>query len=225
MKLKLPITLVAVDCVTPSETIRSIRYTLKSVEVAEVVLVTDRDFGYGEYIASAIDAFRSFRPIISKQGGRLDYEDFVLRKLHTTFQTSHVLFSEWDSAVVNPSAWNPSWLEFDWAGAPWVFPEDLQEGYPPCTAQNCVGGGGFSLRSRRLCEAVAGMIPEGEPSISLSDVYICRTRRRELEDLGMKFMPFAEAWKFSCENRFYASEFGFHGRRTIELNNWRWDLR
>ncbi len=222
MKLKLPITLVAVDCVTPLETLKSIRYTLRSVEFEEVVLVTDN-------IAHL--AVRSYaneipiRTIYAQQGGRLDYEDFILRKLHTCFHTSHCLFQEWDAAVVNPAAWNSSWIEFDWSGAPWIFPEDSQPGYPPTTAENCVGNGGFSLRSRRLCEAVSQLIPEGDPSIALSDVYVCRTRRKELEDAGMKFAPFAEAWKFSCENRIYAGEFGFHGKNTIALNGWKWDSR
>lgn len=220
MKLKLPITLVAVDCVTPLETLKSIRYTLRAVEFEDVVLVTD-------YQRHGMESFLSIPTVIDcQQGGRLDYEDFILRKLHTCFQTSHCLFQEWDSAAINPAAWTSSWLEFDWAGAPWSYPADCEQGYPPCTAENCVGGGGFSLRSRRLCEAVSQLIPEGEPpSIALSDVYICRTRRKELEDLGIKFAPFAEAWKFSCENRIYAGEFGFHGKNTIALNGWKWDSR
>jgi hypothetical protein len=217
---------VAVDCVTPLETLRSIRYTLRSVEFEDVVLVTDSEKAMLSPEFGRQQLEFGFRCLSVQQGGRLDYEDFILRKLHTCFSTSHVLYQEWDSAIINPAAWNSSWIEFDWIGAPWVYPEDSQPGYPPTTAENCVGGGGFSLRSRRLCEAVSQLIPEGEPpSISLSDVYICRTRRKELEDLGMKFAPFAEAWKFSCENRIYSGQFGFHGASTIKFNNWQWDFR
>jgi hypothetical protein len=100
MKLKLPVTLVAVDCVKPTETLKTIVYTLRSVEFDKVVLVTGPPGHIGVEFEDA-----GVTVIQSVQGGRLDYEDFVLRKLVTCFDSSHCLFMEWDSGVLNPAAW------------------------------------------------------------------------------------------------------------------------
>lgn len=211
---------------TPLETLKSIRYTLKSVSFEDVVLVTSTSPD-SDTFAQLFNAQREigFRVIESQQGGRLDYEDFVLRKLHTCFKTSHCLFVEWDSGVVNPIMWQDSWGNYDYIGAPWCYPENLQPGYPATTAANCVGNGGFSLRSRALCQDVAALVPEGTPGIGLSDVYICRTRREDLELVGHKFAPFEVAERFSCENKIYSGQFGFHGKQTVSMNGWNWDLR
>jgi hypothetical protein len=84
-----------------------------------------------------------------------------------------VLLVQWDGYVCNPDAWDPAFLDCDYIGAKWFWHNDAMR----------VGNGGFSLRSRRLLEALQ------DPRIALSvveDETICRTFRPLLErDYGI----------------------------------------
>ena len=57
-----------------------------------------------------------------------------------------MLLIQWDGYVVNPEAWDPAFLGCDYLGAKWYWHDDGMR----------VGNGGFSLRSRRLLDALAG---------------------------------------------------------------------
>lgn len=79
------------------------------------------------------------------------YLAFVLRGLAGTVTTSHVLVAQWDGWVSGPAAWNPALLEWDYIGAPWPSLD-------AAAGKVEVGAGGFSLRSRRLLDALAGLV-------------------------------------------------------------------
>lgn len=159
-------------------------------------------------------------------GPREEYERQIICDLPKWFTTDFCLFQEWDSAIMNPAAWNNDWMQFDFIGAPW--PYDFTEiGYPPCIQENCVGNGGFSLRSRRFCLNTAALFANnGQPieALRLSDAWISRTIRPQLEQAEMKFAPEEAAMQFSCENRFYNGQFGMHGKNTIAMNGWKWQF-
>ena len=137
---------------------------------------------------------------------RRDYSKFMFKELTKHFDTSHVLTIHADGYVVNADAWDNSWLEYDYIGATWWYKDNMN-----------VGNGGFSLRSKKLCDILAHNELEGQ-HYHPEDHHICRTYRASLEALGIKFAPEEVANKFSIEaynvappyNR-YNGQFGFHG--------------
>ena len=136
-----------------------------------------------------------------------DYCEWICTELYKHVPTSHVLIFQWDGYVKNWRAWSNDWLQYDYIGAPWGFPDGHN-----------VGNGGFSLRSRRLMEIVAT-----DPAIKRhhpEDRRICRDYRPHLEQVhGIRFAPEDVARRFSIEgwgqaNRTHTTEFGFHGVRV-----------
>jgi hypothetical protein len=99
-----------------------------------------------------------------------------------------------------------------------------------------VGNGGFSLRSKRFCEATARV---AEYKLALDPAYrfapedqlICNGPgwdakpdpdfNARLLRRGMKFAPVTVASAFSWERHdndpAYAGQFGFHGKHSLEL--------
>jgi len=117
-------------------------------------------------------------------------------------QTSHFLFIQWDSWIINPAAWTPEFLNFDYIGAPWWY----DDGYN-------VGNGGFSLRSTRMTQFVADnycLYPH--PFARNEDDLLCRAYRGSLEHKGFKWAPAALAFRFAFERLIPENKpFGFHG--------------
>lgn len=226
--LELPaVTLLSIDAVDPFRTIKAMRYSLLQAKFADAVLVTDRKKYHPDMVRTIGGQGRIDQITVHfvEAGPRSDYERQIVCELPRWFKTDFCLFQEWDSVIINPSAWNPDWLNYDFIGAPW--PYDFHEaGYPPCTKGNCVGNGGFSLRSLRFCEETGNLFHLSKPkeATQLSDAWICRTSQMHLDYAGMRFAPEDDALKFSCENRFYNGQFGIHGKNTIAMNGWKWDF-
>jgi hypothetical protein len=193
MKVKLPdVTLVAVTSVALEATARALAISLDKLEFAEALLLSDR------LPKTPLDAriqWRQIQPLKT----RADYSRFVLRQLAEHIATSHVLCVQWDGYVLDGSAWNPGFLDYDYIGAVWPHFSDGRN----------VGNGGFSLRSMRLLKAAADLQYDGaEPE----DVFICRTSRTALEERGIRFAPATVAQLFSYERAApTGGEFGFHG--------------
>ena len=130
-----------------------------------------------------------------------DYSEYVLKSLVRDIGTAFVLLIQWDGYVTNPAAWRDEFLDYDYIGAVWSWHcDDMQ-----------VGNGGFSLRSRRLLEALQ------DPTIQMAgvaeDETICRTFRPYLERrYGIRFAPTDTAERFSFEVGYPVRQpFGFHG--------------
>lgn len=139
-------------------------------------------------------------PILS----HADYSRFMVKDLLAYVDTDHVLVAQWDGHVVNPAAWSPEFLLFDYIGARW------DNTLHRTAAHHNVGNGGFSLRSRALLEALQ------DPAIEVTlaeDATICRQYRGYLEDRhGIVFAPDAIADRFAFEHFEQPSmSFGFHG--------------
>jgi hypothetical protein len=129
-----------------------------------------------------------------------EYSRFVLVSLKAYIRTPYVLLIQWDGYVVDPSAWSDAFYCFDYIGATWLQKDGTK----------IVGNGGFSLRSRKLLEAMSSQeITLHHPE----DDCIAKTNRTVLEDrYGIHFADPATADRFSYE--FDApgiAVFGFHG--------------
>ena len=129
-----------------------------------------------------------------------DYSRFVLFELGNQLQTDFALIIHFDGFVVNPVAWEESFLEYDYIGARW-----------PWHTIDQVGNGGFCLRSLRLLNATASSRFD-RPGIP-EDELICRVEKNYLEtDFGFRFAPNEVADRFSMEHAgLPKNSFGFHG--------------
>jgi len=136
--------------------------------------------------------------------GIRDYNRVVLKDLAAHIHSSHVLIVQWDGFITHPEMWRPDFISVDYIGPPWYH-----GGHP-----GMVGNGGFSLRSKRLLDALASM--ENLDTTEPEDMVICVQRRAELErEHGIRFASLDMAQAFGCEYGKYRASFGFHGMHNF----------
>ena len=193
--LNLPdITLIAIDTVNHALALRALARSCDGARYARVRLLTDR-LPPDVRVSPGVDV-ATIGPIASRDA----YSEFVLKRLAPFVDTSHALIVQWDGYVVNPAAWTPEFAECDYIGARWYWqPEGFR-----------VGNGGFSLRSRRLLDALQ------DPRIVLADaedLTIGHAHRPLLESAhGIRFASEALADRFAFEAAHpIGKPFGFHG--------------
>ena len=189
--LRLPdVTLVAVDTVAHRLTALAVEECLRRVEFGAAYVFSDDD-------CMLVDGARlvTIAPMDGPGAWR-----FFWGKVPDFIHTSHVLVVQWDSWIINPSAWTSEFLQYDYIGAPWWYGDECN-----------VGNGGFSLRSLRLMDLLrdnAGEFPIEHPE----DDVICRKYGLRLKALGFKFAPVELARRFSVERSMrWLAPFGFHG--------------
>lgn len=201
MKKSLPsISLICVDCLNANRAINAIEECKKSFDFGSVKLLTS--------IPSHYEHAVRIKPLNSL----IAYSVFMVTKFHEFIDTDYVLVVQRDGFIINPKSWDDSWVEkFDY-----IAPLFIQ--YPR------VGSGGFSLRSKKLMQAVSESMPDWDWTqkqadeiqgwmgmyedgfISLSERYSNR----------FKIAPPEEAMKFAQGGSpdmefYYPYPFGFHG--------------
>jgi hypothetical protein len=127
------------------------------------------------------------------------YDDFLIKGLHSFIQTDFALIVQWDGFVLSPANWKSDFFEYDYIGAVWPW-------QPPSFQ---VGNGGFSLRSKKLLQALQDFrVISHHPE----DRAICQTYRDLLErEFQVRFAPPEVADLFSFERHPHSGSFGFHG--------------
>ena len=200
-RLALPqVTLVCVDTRTPTLGLEAMLRCMAQVRFADAVLFTTTE-QRGVLQAGPrrpnTDVLRFEAVDVPDVAA---YSHFMLRGLLAHVSTGHALVVQWDGYVVDTTAWSPEFLQVDYIGAPWP---DARPGFE-------VGNGGFSLRSRRLLEALQD---PGFPPRHPEDVCIGVDHRRRLEaEHGIRFAPIALARRFAHERGTRSgASFGFHG--------------
>jgi hypothetical protein len=182
------VSLVCVETRYPELARYALDRCLAAAEFKECLLLSATRHDLPDYIQQVAIA-----PIDSIEA----YSAFMLRDLGRYFSGQHVLIVQWDSFILHGEHWDPDFLNYDYIGAPWE--------HRPVA----VGNGGFSLRSRRLVDALATMQFD---QVHPEDHVICELRRDELEARGIIFAPPALAARFAFEARPHATpSFGFHG--------------
>jgi hypothetical protein len=184
------VTIVGVDCVNFKRLQKAAFECLHRVKPAEIRLYTTIP-GTGV----------PWVPIINITNRR-NYSVLMVRELRHMFDTKFVLVIQHDGYILNAGAWTDRFMEYDYVGAPWEGRSKL----------DCVGNGGFSLRSRKYCEAAAKVIPRGD--CHCEDIKCCRKYRGQMVEAGIRFAPPALAAKFSKEFGVWDGEFGFHHSKT-----------
>lgn len=189
--IELPhVTVIIVDTFNYAAAIHAIKKTLTQIKPAKTVWFTDRTFDLPDVEIRHIEPLK----------GKSDYSRFIIKGLAQAFETSHCLIIQHDGYVLDGSVWDNDFLNYDYIGAPWLYPDDRN-----------VGNGGFSLRSLTLQTAMwqDDFIEIVEPE----DEIIGRLYRRYLEQKwDIRFAPEEVAHRFSYElHEPYSKTFGFHG--------------
>lgn len=188
-----PATLVCADTQFPHLAVHAMRRSLAQCRFAAAKLFTD---AAGAREAAGLDAEVVVIPTLASS---FDYSRFMLKELLPHVATDFVQVIQWDGFVLRGDAWSADYLAYDYVGAPWWFRE----------AGRNVGNGGFSLRSRRLLEALQ------DPEIAARDPednVICIEHRDRLEARhGIRFAPTDVAKRYAFEGEWPTGvEFGFH---------------
>ena len=184
------VTLCAIDTRTPHLAANALLRCTAGLTFARTILFTDSDPHRAGVEVVPIAPLRS----------AADYSAFVLKDLLAHVATDFVLIAQWDGFVLDPLRWEESFLAYDCIGAPWSKAPPGRE----------VGNGGFTLRSRRLLQALQ------DPALRLhhpEDIAVCQTNARVLEERhGIRFAPRELASRFAFEDGPPAQPtFGFHG--------------
>jgi hypothetical protein len=191
--MQLPdVTLCCVDTRDPALALWALQRCMAQVQFAQVLL-----FSRTTLVPDPPAGVR----VIDVQVNDIEaYSRFMLRGLGPHVRTSHVLVVQWDGFVRDAASWDPSFLRYDYIGAPWR----------DAAVEREVGNGGFSLRSRRLLQALL------DPEVAIThpeDESICRVNRELLERKhGVRIAPPDVARRFAYERvEPPAPTFGFHG--------------
>jgi tetratricopeptide (TPR) repeat protein len=188
------VTLACVDTVNHALALRALERSQRDLRFARVLFLSDR-IPDGTPVPAGIEWKR-----IARLQSRDDYSRFVLKSLLRHVETQHVLLIQWDGYVVNPDAFDAAFLECDYIGATWFWFHDGMR----------VGNGGFSLRSRKLLEALQD---ERIRLTEAEDITIGRAFRPLLErDYGIRYASETLADRFAFEAAYPTGmPFGFHG--------------
>jgi len=177
----------------------SLDHTLAATPDVESVLVcSNRQFYSTDNFVEIADDFNKH-----------DYELFCIKLLLAHVETEFVLICQYDGMAVNKNYWTNEFYNYDYIGAAWSPAFGLDEQYR-------VGNGGFSLRSRRLLEALQ------DPTIPFDgaeDVVICQRYADYLRSrYHITYAPIGLADQFSQEwNTDHGRTFGFHGLLNLPM--------
>jgi hypothetical protein len=204
------VTIIAVTGVNPKEALWAIEHSCEQIKFASAKLITPHEI-------------KSNKGVEIIKSGDIDYEEysrFIVYELWKYFETSHVLLVQYDGFVANPEEWSDEFLDYDYIGAPWPSPQDDFSYRDEYGDVYQVGNGGFSLRSKKLCELPTKLNLEWKSYSGFynEDGFFCIHHRKLLEKNGCKFPSVETAAKFSyetpLENIEFTVPFGFHGKNN-----------
>jgi hypothetical protein len=201
------VTLICADCVHVEDSVKVLDRCMTGCTFGDVKLLSSQQ--------TASPYLHKIAPLKSL----VEYSVFMLKRIHEYVDTEHMLVVQHDGWIINPSSWNPDWLNYSFIGPLFIHNHNIDD--------RSVGTGGFSLRSRKLMEAVSKMVPDWDHTEECTarvqnhlgcyeDGAISMMYRQRLENLGFKYAPPMEAVKFSQggntdKNYWVERPFGFHG--------------
>jgi hypothetical protein len=199
--LNLPqVTLCCVDTRLPHMALEAMKHSMSKAHFGHAILFTCPDHNLKDLPSDiTVVAVPHINTIEA-------YSHVLLKEMGPHVQTSHQLIIQWDGYVIDPTMWRDDYLAVDYIGAVWPQFHDAHR----------VGNGGFSLRSKKLLNALTS--PDISPQHP-EDVCIARTYRTLLEQRwDIRFADEAMAHDFAFErDRETRSSFGFHGLSNMAL--------
>lgn len=149
----------------------------------------------------------------------------LVEKLHLRFKTQYVLTIQDDGFPLRPGL-EKFVGKWDWIGAPWVRHCTYYDFYP---YKYCVGNGGFSLRSKRLCECASAYYRKYFSRLPYwwyllgDDLFYCRTLRYLFPSVRERYFwasaEEASSFSIECNLDFLGNgifPLGFHGKAGWE---------
>lgn len=190
--LKLPnITLVAVTDNEIEECKEALRKSCEGIEWGAVTLITPQ--------LGSIDAWNKF----------------IIYDLHTYITTDFAMLIHADGYVRNPEAWQDSFLDYDFIGAPWPLPHD-EYSYRDEDGEIVRVGNSVSIRSKKILSLPSSLSIPWRPYYGNTneDGFLCCHNKRLLEENGIRFAPLEVARYFSKEHEIPENKgietFAFH---------------
>jgi hypothetical protein len=212
MKLKLPnVTAVCMQGYGPEKDMlyknvcdrlrMALPYMLRFFEFKEIILIAPEDLNI-EGIT-----YHHTKPLTYNE-----YQSWRLHQMSDYVDTEFCLMFQDDGFPLNPDMWRDEFFEYDYVGAP--ITKDMGILYK----EEMIGGGGFTLNSKRLLEFTKKIPQPNEYGFYVNeDTSIAVAYRDEIVSLGMKICPHTIARHFSIQNPIddqvsLYNTFGFHGR-------------
>lgn len=219
------ISISCIDTLNYEKTIQAIKKTIENVNITKVYWFSDIDI---QEVLSV--------PVIWEKIDKFNlsnFEDSVgkihLKTIPAVVDTDFNIIVHYDGFAVNKSAWTDLFLDYDYIGAVWPWHQKNEN----------IGNGGFSLRSKKLYNALldlnVGYLLEdfdqnirkkysskgaSNKMIIPEDVIISRVYRPILEkEYGIKFPSEELADRWSIEHNYSSpwlgKSLGFHGKHGI----------
>lgn len=219
------ISISVLDAYTYTPTVNAINKTLDVLgdKISKVYWFSDVDYTWEKRVET------QWVKIPRMKNYQDDYKAISLKLIPHICIEDYNLILHPDGFAVNRDAWTDEFLEYDYIGAAW--------------GDGRVGNGGFSLRSRKLYDALLDLDVGLKSSdynhiIHISDYHIinaqgqyeipednviCKIYKSELETkYGIKFAPTHIANRFSVEHNYnhewVGRSLGFHGKHGIAKN-------
>lgn len=199
------ISLTCIDTLNKQGPIRAIKTTLDTIpQISKVYWFSDIPFP--EELRCEVEWIKVEK--IRPENFLEDYNLLSLFLLPTIVKDDFNIVVQSDGFAVNSDAWTYEFLDYDYIGAVW----------PWIGSDTNVGNGGFSLRSRKLYEALLSI--RAYENEGIEDNIICIHNRPILEnEYGIKFAPVEIADRFSVEHNvdspWLGKSLGFHGKHGI----------
>jgi hypothetical protein len=175
------VTLVTIETMYHGLAKRAMEETLARVPFKHVMVFSDQDFLPGA------------KHVKIEHGNMLSYCNLLLKGMLEHVETPFVIFQQWDAMVHDGSKWNDYFLLNDYIGAVWPWRPHGEN----------VGNGGFSLRSRKLLEALQAphiQLDPNDPEHGVQeDNYIAIKHRPWLEQQGIRYALSPVADQFAME--------------------------
>lgn len=209
-KVSLPnVTLVVVSSVKMDQTIYALNVSRAGIDFHDIVLISDQR---PANLPAGI-TWKTCDPITSIDS----YSKFMVFDLARYIKTDFALVIQYDGYVLRPNQWRAEFLNYDYIGAPW----EPGAHFTKAGTEVRVGNGGFSLRSKKLLNALNDLhlpFTNNGTDYYNEDGIICNYYRSELEAYGIRYAPVDVASRFSRENDCpdsFPTPFGFHKNQRL----------
>jgi hypothetical protein len=112
-----------------------------------------------------------------------DWNRKIIYELHNYIVTDYALLIHSDGYVINPQAFRPDFLDYDYIGAPWPLPSDSYS-YRDSAGSVVRVGNSVSLRSKRILELPSqlGLEWRSYYGNTNEDGFLCCHNRQILEN-------------------------------------------
>ena len=188
------VTLLAVSGLEIEAHIKALEYSCKGIDFGKILLLAPfnpyPDSTSYEYIR--INGF-------SDVG---EWGKFICFELHNYITTDYIMLIHSDGFIVNPSAWDDRFFDYDYIGAPWPLSK-IEGHFVDSNGVPTRVGNSVSLRSLRLLKAPSILNLKWGSEEQLGhfndDGFLCAHNKNRLESEGIRFAPLELACIFSRE--------------------------